>query len=83
VVGLLLQFDPVPNAEPPGHLARELNPARPVQRRVLASMQGGLALLVGGRVPYRLAARRPSLTAIVRRTCDDTAGLWVTTRTVP
>jgi hypothetical protein len=46
-------------------------------------MQGGLALLVGGRVPYRLAARRPSLTAIVRRTCDDTAGLWVTTRTVP
>jgi hypothetical protein len=34
MVGLLLQFDPVPQAEAPGHLARELNPARPVQRRL-------------------------------------------------
>ena len=57
VVGLLLQFDPVPDAEAPGHRARELNPARAVQRRVLACVLCGLALLVGGRVPYRLAAR--------------------------
>jgi hypothetical protein len=34
MVGLLLQFDPVPQAEAPGHLARELNPARPVQCRL-------------------------------------------------
>jgi hypothetical protein len=57
VVRLLLQFDPVAHAETPGHLARELDPARPVQGRVLARVQGGLAPLVGGRVPYRLAAR--------------------------
>ena len=42
VVGLLLQSDPVPHAETPGHLARELNPARPVQRRVVACVQRGL-----------------------------------------
>jgi hypothetical protein len=30
VVGLLLQLDPVSHAEAPGHLARELNPARAV-----------------------------------------------------
>jgi hypothetical protein len=49
VVGLLLQLDPVPYADAPGHLARELNPARPVQRRVFACVQRGGALLVGGR----------------------------------
>jgi hypothetical protein len=56
VVGFLLQFDPVPHAEAPGHLARELNPARPVQRRVLACVQRGRAPLVGGRVPYRFGS---------------------------
>ena len=40
-----------------GHLARELNPARAVQRRVLTRVQRGLAVLVGGRVPDGLAAR--------------------------
>ena len=53
VVGLLLQLDPVPYADAPDHLARELNPARPVQPRVVACVQRGLAPLVGGRVPYR------------------------------
>jgi hypothetical protein len=56
VVGLFLQLDPVTHAEAPGHLARELNPARPVQRRVLTRVQRGLAVLVGGRVPDGLAA---------------------------
>jgi CheY-like chemotaxis protein len=57
MVGLLGQFDPVPDAEAPGHLARELNPAGPVQRRVFPRVQRGLAALVGRRVSYRLAAR--------------------------
>src|SRR6185437_4544050 len=56
VVGSLPQLDPVPHAETPGHVARELDPARPVQRRVFACVQRGRALLVGCRVPYRLAA---------------------------
>src|SRR5580704_19367920 len=43
VVGLLGQFDPVPHAEPPDHLARQLSPAGPVQRRVLAGVQRGRA----------------------------------------
>ncbi len=50
VVGLLLQFDPFPHAEAPGHIAWELKPARPVQRRVLACVQCCLAALVGGAV---------------------------------
>jgi hypothetical protein len=36
VIGLVLQFDPMPHAEAPGHLARALDPARPVQGGVLA-----------------------------------------------
>jgi hypothetical protein len=48
VTGLLLQPDPVPHAELLGHLARQLNPAGPVQHRVLDRVPGRVAVLVGG-----------------------------------
>ena len=38
--GLLLQPHPVPHAEFLGHLARQLDPAGPVQHRVLAGVVG-------------------------------------------
>jgi hypothetical protein len=46
VVGFLPQLDAVPHAEPLGHLARGLEPAGPVQHRVLAGVHGGLAGVV-------------------------------------
>jgi hypothetical protein len=49
VVGLLLQFNPVAHAQAPDHLTRELHPAGPVKRRVLADVQRAAALLVGRR----------------------------------
>jgi hypothetical protein len=59
VIALALQPDPVPHAQPLGHVARQLHPADPVQDGVLHRVPPGLAAGVGHIVAQRLAAGPP------------------------
>src|SRR5580704_16873599 len=56
MVGLGPQQDTVAHAERLDHVGRQLDPSRAVEHRVLHRVVGGVAVLVGGRQPQRLAA---------------------------
>ena len=80
VVGLEREPHPALERERLDVIARQLQPACAIEHRQLLGDQ--LSRPVGGRRRSVSVAVRPSRMPIVRSTCSETSGSWVTTTTV-